>query len=34
MAAAAGLLAELGVPARIARASEEWLRDLTSGSAG
>lgn len=28
MAAAAELLGELGVPARIARASEQWLRDL------
>ena len=32
MAAAAALLAELGVPARIARASEQWLRDLTAES--
>jgi 3-hydroxyisobutyrate dehydrogenase-like beta-hydroxyacid dehydrogenase len=28
MAAAAELLDELGVPARVARASEQWLRDL------
>ena len=28
MAAAAGLLGELGIPARITRASEDWLRDL------
>lgn len=34
MAAAADLLAELGVPARIARASEQWLRDLMAESAG
>jgi 3-hydroxyisobutyrate dehydrogenase-like beta-hydroxyacid dehydrogenase len=34
MAAAAGLLADLGVPPRIARASEEWLRDLIQGSDG
>jgi 3-hydroxyisobutyrate dehydrogenase-like beta-hydroxyacid dehydrogenase len=33
MAAAAELLAELGVPARIARASEQWLRDLMAKSA-
>jgi 3-hydroxyisobutyrate dehydrogenase-like beta-hydroxyacid dehydrogenase len=33
MAAAADLLAELGVPARIARASEQWLRDLMAESA-
>jgi hypothetical protein len=36
MAAAAELLGEPGVPARIARASEQWLRDLMaeSGNAG
>ena len=33
MAAAAELLGELGVPARIARASEQWLRDLMAESA-
>jgi hypothetical protein len=32
MAAAAELLGELGVPARIARASEQWLRDLMAES--
>jgi 3-hydroxyisobutyrate dehydrogenase-like beta-hydroxyacid dehydrogenase len=34
MAAAAALLGELGVPARIAGASEQWLRDLIRDSAG
>jgi 3-hydroxyisobutyrate dehydrogenase-like beta-hydroxyacid dehydrogenase len=34
MAAAAALLGELGVPARIAGASEQWLRDLMAESAG
>ncbi len=33
MAAAAALLGELGVPARIAGASEQWLRDLMAESA-
>jgi 3-hydroxyisobutyrate dehydrogenase-like beta-hydroxyacid dehydrogenase len=33
MAAAAELLSELGVPARIAGASEQWLRDLLAESA-
>jgi 3-hydroxyisobutyrate dehydrogenase-like beta-hydroxyacid dehydrogenase len=33
MAAAADLLGELGVPARIARASEQWLRDQMAESA-
>ena len=33
MAAAAELLGELGVPARIAMASEQWLRDLMAESA-
>ncbi len=33
MAAAAALLSELGVPARIAGASEQWLRDLMAESA-
>jgi len=33
MAAAADLLRELGVPARIAGASEQWLRDLMAESA-
>lgn len=32
MAAAADLLAELGVPARIASASEQWLRDMMAES--
>lgn len=32
MAAAADLLTELGVPPRIAGASEQWLRDLTTES--
>jgi 3-hydroxyisobutyrate dehydrogenase-like beta-hydroxyacid dehydrogenase len=34
MAAAAALLAELGVPPRIARASEQWLRQLMAESGG
>lgn len=34
MAAAADLLRELGVPARVAVASEQWLRDLMAASAG
>ncbi len=32
MAAAAELLTRLGVPARIASASEQWLRDLMAGT--
>jgi len=31
MAAASELLGELGVPPRVARASQEWLEDLASG---
>jgi len=34
MAAAAELLGELGVPARVALASEQWLRDLMAESPG
>ena len=34
MAAAAQMLRQLGVPARIATASEEWLRQLAAESAG
>jgi 3-hydroxyisobutyrate dehydrogenase-like beta-hydroxyacid dehydrogenase len=31
MAAASAMLGELGVPARVARASEQWLADLAAG---
>ena len=33
MAAAAQMLADLGVPARIATASEQWLRQLAAEQA-